>query len=139
MLAAQAHQPRPDGRKIAADRVRYLERGDRAQPAGIGDARMSRDALEPGLLPSAEPGGSAMTIRRSLEEAFETAMLHQIHRDVELARLRHPAVDIQLVTPSAPLRLRPLEFDSDGIARALALGRADRRRRLVLSRRERIS
>jgi NTE family protein len=65
------------------------------------------------------------TIRRAMEEAFETAMLHQIRRDVELARLRHPATEFQILTPSAPLRLRPLEFDSDGIARALALGRAD--------------
>jgi NTE family protein len=72
-----------------------------------------------------EQGGAAMTIRRSLEEAFETAMLHQIHRDIELARLKHPAIDIQLLTPSAPLKLRPLEFDADGIARALVLGRAD--------------
>src|SRR5262249_16496944 len=67
----------------------------------------------------------ATTIRRSLEEAFETAMLHQIRRDVELARLRHPTTDVQLLTPSAPLKLRPLEFDPDAIARVLALGRAD--------------
>lgn len=72
-----------------------------------------------------ERGAPATTIRRSLEEAFETAMLHQIRRDVDLARLRHPATELQVLTPSAPLRLRPLEFDSDGIARALALGRAD--------------
>jgi NTE family protein len=65
------------------------------------------------------------TIRRSMEEAFETAMLHQIRRDIELARFRHPTTDVQLLTPSAPLKLRPLEFDADGIARALALGRAD--------------
>jgi NTE family protein len=72
-----------------------------------------------------ERGAAATTVRRSLEEAFETAMLHQIRRDVDLARLRHPAAEFQVLTPSAPLRLRPLEFDSDGIARALALGRAD--------------
>ena len=72
-----------------------------------------------------EQGADAMTIRRSLEEAFETAMLHQIHRDIELARLKHPAIDIQILTPSAPLKLRPLEFDPAGITRALALGRAD--------------
>src|SRR5262249_47178584 len=67
----------------------------------------------------------ATTIRRSLEEAFETAMLHQIRRDVELARWRHPTTEGQLLTPSAPLKLRPLEFDPDAIARVLALGRAD--------------
>lgn len=72
-----------------------------------------------------EPGSRPTTIRRSIEEAFETAMLHQIRRDVELARLKHPAVDVQILAPSAPLRLRPLEFDSDGIARILDLGRAD--------------
>jgi hypothetical protein len=60
-----------------------------------------------------------------MEEAFETAMLHQIRRDVELARLKHPSTDVQVLAPSAPLRLRPLEFDSEGIARALELGRAD--------------
>jgi len=65
------------------------------------------------------------TIRRSMEEAFETAMLHQIRRDTELARLKHPTTEFQLLTPSAPLNLRPLEFDADGIARALAMGRAD--------------
>lgn len=72
-----------------------------------------------------DQGAPATTIRRSLEEAFETTMLHQIHRDIELARFRHPAVDVQVLTPSAPLRLRPLEFDAEGISRALALGRAD--------------
>ena len=72
-----------------------------------------------------EPGGPPTTIRRAAEEAFETAMLHQIRRDVELARLKHPAVDVQVLTPSAPLRLRPLEFDPDGMARLLDLGRAD--------------
>jgi len=60
-----------------------------------------------------------------MEEAFETAMLHQIYRDVELARLKHPETDVQILTPSAALRLRPLEFDPEAIARALALGRTD--------------
>ena len=72
-----------------------------------------------------EGAGPPTTIRRSMEEAFETAMLHQIRRDTELARLKHPTTEFQLLTPSAPLNLRPLEFDADGIARALALGRAD--------------
>ena len=51
--------------------------------------------------------------------------LHQIRRDVELARLTHPGVDVQVLAPSAPLRLRPLEFDGDGLARFVDLGRAD--------------
>jgi NTE family protein len=72
-----------------------------------------------------EHGTRPTTFSRSMEEAFETAMLHQINRDVELARLKHPATDVQILTPSAPLRLRPLEFDSDAIARVLALGRTD--------------
>jgi NTE family protein len=72
-----------------------------------------------------EHGTRPTTFSRSMEEAFETAMLHQINRDIELARLKHPTTDVQILTPSAPLRLRPLEFDSSAIARALALGRAD--------------
>ena len=72
-----------------------------------------------------EPRTPPTTLRRSMEEAFETAMLHQIHRDVELARLKHPETDVQILTPSAALRLRPLEFDSEAIARAISLGRTD--------------
>jgi NTE family protein len=65
------------------------------------------------------------TLRRILEEAFETAMVHQIRRDADLARLRHPGVEITLLAPSAPLLLRPLDFGAEGIAGALARGRAD--------------
>jgi NTE family protein len=65
------------------------------------------------------------TARRLLEESMELAMTHQIRRDVELARLRHPAVDVQLLAPSEPLALRPLDFEAESIARALTLGRAD--------------
>jgi len=72
-----------------------------------------------------EPGEAPTRLRRTLEEAFETAMIHQVRRDTELARLRHPAVDVQLLAPTAPLRLRPLEFDSAGMGEALARGRAD--------------
>jgi NTE family protein len=73
----------------------------------------------------AEQGRPPTTMRRALEEAFEMGMIHQIRRDVELARLKHPAVEVQLWTPSAPLDLRPLDFDPAGIARALERGRAD--------------
>jgi NTE family protein len=72
-----------------------------------------------------ERGAPPTTMRRALEEAFEMGMIHQIRRDVELARLKFPAVEVQLLTPSEPLALRPLQFDPDGIARALARGRAD--------------
>lgn len=72
-----------------------------------------------------ERGGSPTTMRRALEEAFEMAMIHQIRRDTELARLKFPDVHIDLLTPSEPLALRPLDFDPPAMARALAQGRAD--------------
>ncbi|HET8575512.1 MAG TPA: patatin-like phospholipase family protein [Methylomirabilota bacterium] len=65
------------------------------------------------------------TLRLALEASFELIMVHQIRRDTELARLRYPNVDVQLLTPSAPLLMRPLDFDPDAMARLLALGRAD--------------
>ena len=52
-------------------------------------------------------------------------MVHQIRRDTELARLKYPGVDVQLLVPSASLALRPLDFDPGGLARALELGRRD--------------
>jgi NTE family protein len=72
-----------------------------------------------------ELGQAPTRLHRTLEEAFETAMVHQIRRDAELAAFRHPAVDVQLLAPAAPLRLRPLDFDTAGIAEAVARGRAD--------------
>jgi NTE family protein len=72
-----------------------------------------------------EPGEPPTRLRRTLEEAFETAMVHQIRRDVELARLKYPAVEVQTLTPSAPLGLRPLDFETAGLAAALDRGHAD--------------
>jgi hypothetical protein len=72
-----------------------------------------------------ERGRPPTTLRRALEEAFEMGMVHQIRRDVELARLKFPRVEVHLLTPSAPLALRPLEFEPGSIARALERGRAD--------------
>jgi hypothetical protein len=72
-----------------------------------------------------ERASAPTTLRRTLEESMELVMIHAIRRDVELARLRHPDVDVQLLTPSAPLRLRPLDFDPEGMGRALERGRAD--------------
>lgn len=72
-----------------------------------------------------ERGAPPTTMRRAVEEAFEMSMIHQIRRDVELARLKFPAVEMHLLRPSAPLWLRPLDFDPAGIARALERGRAD--------------
>jgi predicted acylesterase/phospholipase RssA len=74
-----------------------------------------------------ERGRRPTTMRAAVEEAFEMSMIHQIRRDTELARLKYPGVDVVLLTPSATLLLRPLDFDAGGIARALALGRADAR------------
>jgi NTE family protein len=72
-----------------------------------------------------ERGAPPTTMRLAIEEAFEMAMVHQIRRDTELARLKFPAVDVQLLTPSAPLDLRPLDFDAARIGRALDLGKRD--------------
>jgi NTE family protein len=72
-----------------------------------------------------ERGERPTTMRVALEQAFEMAMVHQVRRDTELARLKYPAIDVQLLTPSAPLSLTPLGFEPDGIARALELGKRD--------------
>jgi len=72
-----------------------------------------------------ERGRPPTSIRVALEEAFETAMLHQIRRNAELARARRPDVDVLLVTPSAPIALRPLDFDAAQTAAAFERGRAD--------------
>ena len=72
-----------------------------------------------------EQGNPPTTMRRAVEEAFEMGMIHQIQRDVELARLKFPAVELHVLTPSALLGLRPLDFDPTAIARALERGRAD--------------
>ena len=74
---------------------------------------------------TAERGRAPRSVRAALEEAFETAMVHQIRRDAELAQLRHPNVDIQLVLPSTPLDLRPLDFDPPRLAQAFDRGRDD--------------
>jgi len=74
---------------------------------------------------SGEPAEPPTTMRRAIDAAVETAMLHQIRRDVELARLTHPDVDVQMLAPSAPLHVRPLEFEPEGLARLVDLGRAD--------------
>ena len=72
-----------------------------------------------------ERGLRPATLRTAIEEAFEMSMIHQIERDTELARLKYPGVEVQLLTPSAPLLLRPLDFDTDTLIRALERGKAD--------------
>ena len=74
---------------------------------------------------TAASGPPPTSLRRIIEEAFETAMVHQIRRDVELARLKYPMTEVQLLVPTAPLLLRPLEFESAAMSRALEQGRAD--------------
>jgi len=74
-----------------------------------------------------ERGRAPTTVRRAVEEAFETAMLHQIRRDVELAQRRHPEVDVQTLVPSAAIDLRPLDFEPAALGRAFDRGRDDAR------------
>ena len=98
-------------------RAPVLEALATAEPIGRALVLLSYAADEVGEAPT--------RLRRTLEEAFETAMIHQVRRDTELARLRHPAVEVQLLAPTAPLQLRPLEFDPVAMGEALARGRAD--------------
>lgn len=72
-----------------------------------------------------EAGQRPTTIRRTLEEAFEMSMIHQIRRDTELARLKYPQVDVQLLSPSMPLLARPLDFDTPAMIRMLERGQSD--------------
>jgi NTE family protein len=72
-----------------------------------------------------ERGDPPISLRRTLEESFETQMIHQIRREVELARLKHPDVEIQLLAPSTALALRPLDFDAERLATAIELGQRD--------------
>lgn len=89
-----------------------------------GDVRVDRVVVAMSYQ-AEDRGARPRTMRQTLEQAFESSMIHQIARDTELARLKFPAADIQLLAPSAPLALRPLEFEAGGILRALELGRAD--------------
>ncbi len=66
-----------------------------------------------------------MTMRQTIEEAFEMSMIHQIGRDTELARLKYPGVEVQLLTPSTPLLVRPLDFDAEAMSRMLDRGETD--------------
>ncbi|MBI3454499.1 MAG: patatin-like phospholipase family protein [Candidatus Rokubacteria bacterium] len=65
------------------------------------------------------------TVQPVLERAFEIALTREILRDVELARFRHPGVEIRVLRPSEPLRLRPLDFDGTRLGHLVALGRRD--------------
>lgn len=68
------------------------------------------------------------TVQAVLERALELALVREILRDVELARFRHPSVDLRVLRPSVPLRVRPLDFDGTRLSAIVDLGRADGRR-----------
>lgn len=65
------------------------------------------------------------TVQAVLERGFELALSREIVRDVELARVRHPSVHVQIVRPSQPLQVRPLDFDGQRLGRLVDLGRSD--------------
>jgi NTE family protein len=65
------------------------------------------------------------TIQPVLERAFELALGREILRDVELARFRHPDVEIRVLQPSQPLRLRPLDFEGRRLTQLVDLGHRD--------------
>jgi NTE family protein len=97
--------------------------------APVGEVLERMPGLARVLVVAGDPPGATTDrptrLKRALEESIETSMLHQIRRETELARLRYPAVDVQLLTPSVALSLRPLDFDPAGMARAFEQGRAD--------------
>jgi predicted acylesterase/phospholipase RssA len=66
-----------------------------------------------------------LTVQPVLERAFELALAREILRDVELAGFRHPAVEIRVIRPSEPLRVRPFDFDGPRLAGLVDLGRRD--------------
>jgi NTE family protein len=68
------------------------------------------------------------TTQSVVERAVELALTREIERDVELARHRHPGVDVQVLVPSSPLRVRPLDFDGARLGALIELGQADGRR-----------
>ena len=98
-------------------RAPVLEALESGTPVGRVVVVMSYAADEGGQRPT--------TMRRTLEEAFEMSMIHQIRRDIELARLKYPQVDVQLLSPSMPLLARPLDFDTAAIVRMLERGQSD--------------
>lgn len=103
--------------------------GGLAGRAPVLDALEMGGALDRALVAmsyaAGEKGSPPTTIQRAVEEAFEMAMTYQIQRDVELGRLKYPRVEIQLLTPSSPLLLRPLQFEPAALARALEQGKSD--------------
>ena len=102
-------------------------RGRRRRPAGADPGAAGRRAPRPaaGGARLRGDGLGGETIQPVLERAFELALAREVRRDVELARFRHPGVEIRVVQPSEPLRLRPLDFDGPRLASLVDLGRRD--------------
>lgn len=72
------------------------------------------------------PGGpERFTLRDVIDRTIEMIIANGVARDTELARLRHPEVEIRVIQPSAPLGIRPLEFRPEETARAIEQGRRD--------------
>ena len=80
------------------------------QALGLRGARTERDGR---VLWYTRPVGTLPAVARAVNVA------------TELARFRHPGVEIRVVQPSAPLRLRPLDFDGPRLRSLLDLGRRD--------------
>lgn len=75
--------------------------------------------------PRPPDGPERLTLRDVIDRTIELMIAHGVARDTELARLRHPEVEIRVIRPSAPLGIRPLEFRPEDAARAIEQGRRD--------------
>ena len=73
---------------------------------------------------ASEPPREA-TLQAVVERAVELALTREIGRDVELARYRHPMVDVQVLAPSTALRIRPLDFEGSRLSALVELGRTE--------------
>jgi hypothetical protein len=76
---------------------------------------------------ASEPPPDAV-LQSVVERRMELALTRGIRRDIELARLRHPGADVQVLAPLEPLRVRPLDFDGARLVGLVDRGRADGRR-----------
>jgi NTE family protein len=74
------------------------------------------------------PSPPDASLQAVVERAVELSLSREVLRDVELARLRHPGVDVQVLRPSAPLAVRPLDFDGARLGALVDRGREDGQR-----------
>lgn len=75
--------------------------------------------------PRPPDGPERLTLRDVIDRTIELTIAHGVARDTELARLRHPGVEIQVIRPATPLGIRPLEFRPEDAGRAIERGRRD--------------